>query len=389
MNATPLAGSTLPAGLLWDDVRGRLQVRDPRLAEIVLRDQHIITGVDHGKSGRPAELPPPGHAPTITQFFEMWYTVSEHYAVFNSELRKVFTPRTVQEFNAAFRAEADRLVAGMPARGDLSRDYLSPYLTHSTFLMLGVPEQEWSRLGKVSRLVIHLFKQQLLGVTEYGDREQTAFATTMLYLKRLTDELLAGPGTQPFLAAARQLATVDSSSWPIAALIGQLLMAGIEPMIVGSSIACREVWSSPHLRESILRGMVDTGEIAEEVLRQNPPFGNIFRFVSQPCDCLGVQLQPGTIVAVDTAAVNLSHHPAADPAQGCPVRPSELLTFGKGTHYCLGAHSARLQIATGLRQLIHGAPELEVDIAAVRIDTSNNLKEVRAIPYRIGSDDAA
>ncbi|WJK33698.1 cytochrome P450 [Solwaraspora sp. WMMA2065] len=387
MSATPLAAGTLPAGLLWDADRGRLKVRDPRLAEIVLRDQHIITGVDHGKSGRVGELPPPGVAPTITQFFEMWYTVGEHYAVFNSELRKVFIPRAVQAFGAAFRAEADRLVAGMPARGDLARDYLSPYLTHSTFLMLGVPGQEWGRLAKVSRLVIHLFKQQLLGVTEYGEREQTAFATTMLYLKRLTDELLAGPGTQPFLTAARQLATVDSSNWPIAALIGQLLMAGIEPMIVGSSIACREIWSSPHLRESIQRELVDTGEIAEEMLRQNPPFGNIFRFVSQPCDCLGVQLPPGTIVAVDTAAVNLSHHPAADPARGCPVRPSELLTFGKGTHYCLGAHSARLQIATGLRQLVHGAPGLEVDVAAVRIDTSNNLKEVRTIPYRIGSDD--
>jgi cytochrome P450 len=388
MTAQPLATAALPAGLHWDADRNRLKVHDPRLAEIVLRDPHIITGVDHGKSDRAGALPPPGQAPTITQFFELWYTVGEHYEVFNTELRKAFTARVVSAFEAAFREQADRCVAAMPPAGDLAREYLSPYIMHSTFLMIGVPEPEWSRLTKVARLVIHLFKQQLLGVTEYGERETAAFATAMHYLKRLADQLLTGPGEEPFLLAARQLSKIDPSTWPIAALVGQLLMAGIEPMIVGSSIACRDIWSSPHLREAILRGTVEVTDLSEEVLRQHPPFGNIFRFVSRPCDCLGVSLPSGAIVAIDVAAVNLHRTPAADPAGGCPVRPSEVLTFGRGTHYCLGAYSARIQVAAGLRQLVHGQPELWIDGAATRIDTHNNLKEVRAIPYRIGADHA-
>jgi cytochrome P450 len=378
--------TVLPAGLRWDAGRGRLEVDDPRLAEIVLRDRHIITGVDHGKSDQAGALPPPGQVPTITQFFELWYTVGEHYDAFNTELRRAFTARTVSAFDAAFREQADRYVAAMPAQGDLARDYLTPYFMHSTFLMIGVPEPEWVRLTKVARLVIHLFKQQLLGVTEPGERETAAFTTAMHYLKRLTDQLLTGAGEEPFLLAARQLATINSSTWPIAALVGQLLMAGIEPMIVGSSIACRDIWSGPHLRDAILGGTVDVADLAEEVLRQHPPFGNIFRFVSEPCDCLGVPLPAGTIVAIDVAAVNLHRAPAADPVGGCPVRPSEVLTFGKGTHYCLGAHSARRQVAAGLRQLVHGQPGLRIDGAGTRIDTLNNLKQVRAIPYQITGD---
>jgi len=386
MTALPLDTAALPVGLGWDADRGRLKVRDPRLAEVVLRDPHIITGVDHGKSDQAGALPPPGQAPTIIQFFDLWYTVGEHYQVFSTELRKAFTARTVSVFEAAFRERADRCVAAMPHQGDLARDYLSPYFMHSTFLMIGVPESEWPRLTKVARLVIHLFKRQLLGVTEYGERETVAFATAMRYLKRLTDQLLTGPGEEPFLLAARKLAGIDPSTWPIAALIGQLLMAGIEPMIVGSSIACRDIWSAPHLRDAILDETVDVADLAEEVLRQHPPFGNIFRFVSEPCDCLGVPLPTGTIVAIDVAAVNLHRTPAADPVHGCPLRPSDVLTFGKGTHYCLGAHSARIQVAGGLRQLVHGQPELWVDGAGTRIGTHNNLKEVRAIPYRIGGD---
>ncbi|MFF3866988.1 cytochrome P450 [Micromonospora sp. NPDC001898] len=387
MTTSPLATADLPAGLRWDADRSRLKVRDPRLAEIVLRDPHIITGVDHGKSDRAGALPSPGQAPTITQFFELWYTVGEQYHVFNTELRRAFTVRTVSGFEAAFLDQAERCVTAMPPRGDLARDYLSPYFMHSTFLLIGVPEAEWPRLTKVARLVIHLFKQQLLGVTKYGPREAAAFATSMRYLKQLTDQLLAGPGEEPFLLAARQLARIDPSTWPIAALVGQLLMAGIEPMIVGSSIACRDIWSVPHLRDAILRETVDVTDLAEEVLRQNPPFGNIFRFVSEPCDCLGLPLPAGTIVAIDVAAVNLQRTAAADPAHGCPVRPSEVLTFGRGTHYCLGAHSARIQVAAGVRQLVHGRPELRIDVAGTRIDTHNNLKEVRSIPYRIGDED--
>ncbi|GAB1640141.1 cytochrome P450 [Krasilnikovia sp. MM14-A1259] len=384
----PLASAVLPEGLRWDADRGRLKVRDPRLADIVLRDPHIITGVDHGKSARAGALPPPGESPTITQFFELWYTVGEHYPRFNTELRRAFTARVVGAFDTAFRDEADRCVAAMPPHGDLARDYLSPYFMHSTFLLIGVPPEQWPRLTKVARLVIHLFKQQLLGVTEYGEKQAAAFATAMHYLKRLTDQMLTGPGEEPFLLAARDLATIDASTWPIAALVGQLLMAGIEPMIVGSSIACRDIWSAPHLRDAIRDATVDVTDLAEEVLRQHPPFGNIFRFVTEPCDCLGVPLPAGTIVAIDVAAVNLHRTPAADPARGCPVRPSEVLTFGRGTHYCLGAYSARIQVAAGLRQLVRGRADLRLDLAGTRIDTHNNLKEVRAIPYRIGGGDA-
>ncbi|MFI5931979.1 hypothetical protein [Actinoplanes sp. NPDC051494] len=379
-----LSTAALPPGLFWDADRGRLKVRDPRLAEIALRDPHIITGVDHGKSAGAGTPPPLGQAPTITEFFELWYTVGPRYQQFNTELRKVFTVRAVAPFEPAMRAQATRAAAALPPAGDLARDYLSPYLMHSTFLLLGVPEPEWPRLTKVARLVIHLFKQQLLGVTGHGPREAAAFATAMHYLEQLTGRLLTGPGEEPFLLAARRLAGLDPGPWPIAALIGQLLMAGIEPMIVGSSIACRDIWSTPRLRTALLTGTVAAADLAEEVLRQHPPFGNIFRFVVQPCTCLGVPLPAGTIVAIDVAAVNLHTTPAADPAHGCPVRTGEVLTFGKGTHYCLGSHSARLQVATGLDRLVHEQPGLRIDGEGTRIDTHNNLKEVRAVPYRIG-----
>lgn len=373
----------LPIGLRWDPVRGRLTVLDPVLADRVLRDPHIITGVAHGRSAQRSALPPDDGAPSVPEFFEMWYTVGDRYLAFNTELRKVFTARAVEDFEAAFVRQADRCLAALPECGDLARDYLSPYFTGSTFAMIGVPASEWLHLNKVAKLVNHLFKQQLRGVTEYGARELAAFDTVMRYLKGLTDQLLAGDGEEPFLLAARELSTMDESSWPIAALIGQLLMAGIEPMIVGTAIACTEVWRNPALHAAIREGAVSAGDVTEEVMRQHPPFGSVFRFVHGTCSCLGPELPAGTIVAIDVAAVNLAGTPAADPAAGCPVRAGAVLTFGRGGHYCLGATSARRQVAIGLHRLVVGRPDLAINHAGVRIDTHNNLKEVRALPYAL------
>jgi cytochrome P450 len=358
-------------------------VLTPELADLVLRDPHIITGVDHSKGGQRATLPCGDQVPSVPRFFELWYTVGEDYARFNSVLRKVFTARVVASAVAGFTKLADQQIAGLPVRGDLARDYFGPYFLHSTFELIGVPPADWPNLTKVARLVIHLFKQQLRGVAEHSPAELRAFETVIRYLKALTDRLLATGGDAPFLTAARTLADDSPNTWPIAALIGQLLMAGIEPMIVGSSIACRRLFADPGLLAAVRAETVDIHGVAEEILRQHPPFGDIFRFVRESCACLGLPLTAGTVLAIDIAAVNLHLAPAHDVANGCPVRHSSLLTFGKGGHYCLGANSARLQVATALRQLVVGRPTLSVDLAAVRIDTHNNLKEVRAIPYRL------
>ncbi|MGX7828481.1 cytochrome P450 [Actinokineospora sp. 24-640] len=371
---------TVPPGLRWDPTRSRLKVLTPELADVVLRDPHIITGVDRSKESMAKLVPAEDEAPSIVQFFELWYTVNDNYTPFNTELRKVFTARSAADCAARFGELAELQARAMPGDGDLAREYFGPYLTNSTFAMIGVPATDWPNLTKVARLVIHLFKQQLLGVTEHSAAEVAAFETVMLYLKSLTDRLLAEHDS-PFLRAARGLTAMQDGTWPIAALVGQLLMAGIEPMITASAIATREIWRDEALPARLRSGEVDAGEVAEEVMRQQPPFGNIFRFVREPCDCLGVRLEPGTVVAIDTAAVNLAEASAADPAQGCPVRPSAVLTFGRGTHYCLGANSARLQVATGLRALVGREPRVRVDPAAVRVDTRNNLKEVRALPY--------
>jgi cytochrome P450 len=370
--------ATLPPGLRWDTARGRLKVTTPDLADVIMHDPHIITGIQHGHDPAAVRLPADGELPSVSQFFQLWYTVGADYPRFNTELRKAFTAGVVRGFDTAFNAMARGYVRALPVRGELAAGYFLPFFMHSTFDMIGVPDADWPNLAKAAKLVVHLFKQQLLGVREHSPRELYAFATVMHYLRSLTDRLLAADIDTPFLAAARVLVRDPPNNWPIAALIGQLLMAGIEPMVAGAAEGGLAIWRDPELLARARAGTADFADIAEDAMRRRPPFEHIFRFVARPCDCLGVPLAPGTVLAVEVAPVNMAN--AAD--GGCPVKPGAVWTFGKGTHYCLGANSARLQVAAAIRQLAVARPGIRL-VEPARFDSENNLRQVISLPYLI------
>jgi hypothetical protein len=120
------------------------------------------------------------------------------------------------------------------------REYLSPALLHGAFTILGMPAAQWSRLSRATTVLLRVFRDVLRGG---GESMAPAFDLIVRYLKALTDDVLDGGPRTPFLDALRELAADAPSRWPATAMLGQILMAGTEPMIVGAAVACREVWS--------------------------------------------------------------------------------------------------------------------------------------------------
>ncbi|GAA4423347.1 hypothetical protein GCM10023148_25140 [Actinokineospora soli] len=89
-------------------------------------------------------------------------------------------------------------------------------------------------------------------------------------------------------------------------------------------------------------------------------------------------------VVVDVAAVNADPARVPDPAAFCPVRgKGATYTFGNGPHYCLGAGSARVQIAAGLRALLASGRALSVDASGLRLDSDGYSQTARALPYTL------
>jgi cytochrome P450 len=58
------------------------------------------------------------------------------------------------------------------------------------------------------------------------------------------------------------------------------------------------------------------------------------------------------------------------------------LTFGHGTHRCLGAFVAEMEGRLMLEELLRRIPEFEVDEAAGRLDVADFIQGYRALPIR-------
>ncbi len=98
----------------------------------------------------------------------------------------------------------------------------------------------------------------------------------------------------------------------------------------------------------------------EESMRHSPAVCGAVRMAAEDVEFGGHLFPAGTFVFVNTYAAN--HDPAVFPdPELLDIRrqsPPPVLTFGGGTHYCLGASLARRELADALRILAHRMPSL-------------------------------
>jgi cytochrome P450 len=84
----------------------------------------------------------------------------------------------------------------------------------------------------------------------------------------------------------------------------------------------------------------------EEMIRYCAPAQWFARTLRRPITIHGTTIQPGQRIIVLLASANRDEREYANPDDFVWNRPIErLLAFGRGQHFCLGVHLARLEIA--------------------------------------------
>jgi cytochrome P450 len=124
---------------------------------------------------------------------------------------------------------------------------------------------------------------------------------------------------------------------------------------------------------------------AEEGLRWNAPVAFIPR--RSPVDVVwhGVEIPAGSFLQLAIVSANRDPAVFADPDRfDVGRRPTSVLTFGFGTHFCLGAHLARAELETTLRVLVTRLPRLRLagDDARVVGQFNKILRGPNRLPVR-------
>jgi hypothetical protein len=103
------------------------------------------------------------------------------------------------------------------------------------------------------------------------------------------------------------------------------------------------------------------GAFLEEALRFEPPFRGHYRHVVNDTVLCGVELAAGSRLLLLWGSANRDPSHFEDPDLFRIDRPAgkSHITFGKGTHFCVGAALARLEAKAVLGQLLKRTSHIE------------------------------
>ncbi|MEZ4282657.1 MAG: cytochrome P450 [Myxococcota bacterium] len=263
---------------------------------------------------------------------------------------------------------AHELIDRFEARGeaDLVAEFTKIYPVKIILRMLGLPQ---TADDDVARWAIGMLDiQNNFGHALRCSKEFMAFVSPILAERRVapTDDLLSKLATEEF--EGERL-----SDEAIFNFLRLLFPAGADTTYLGLGSA---IFALLTHREELERVHADlAGECrwaAEEALRWSPPVALQLR--ANPRDVVwnGTAIPGGTPLIFATLAANRDPAVFADPDRfDVGRRPKAICTFGRGPHFCLGAHLARAEMDFALRVLLERLPRLRlVDDPGARITAS-------------------
>jgi cytochrome P450 family 142 subfamily A polypeptide 1 len=123
----------------------------------------------------------------------------------------------------------------------------------------------------------------------------------------------------------------------------------------------------------------------EEMLRWVTPIKNMVRTATRDVELGGQQLRQGDELMLLYPSANRDEAVFDDPFRFDSARtPNEHLAFGFGTHYCLGASLARLEIAAMLDELLTRLPDLALADPGAPLEyrPANFISGLEVLPVR-------
>jgi cytochrome P450 family 142 subfamily A polypeptide 1 len=300
-------------------------------------------------------------------------------------LSRGLTPRQVRSMTDHVRELANAVIDGVEETGEI--DFVRDLAMHIPLIVI------CELLGIDPGLRHDLFRwsEALIagdGVTDFtSDRAQRAgqaFAEYTAFISEQIDARRSDPGEDmlSILTSAYDDGTLtydDATKEQFGETVGpaeltndELLMFCVLLMVAGNETTRNAIAGGLHAftvfpeARGQLRDDPSLIDLAvEEILRWTTPVLNFTRTVAKPTTLGGTELMPGDQVIMLYQSANRDEAAFDDPDLFRIDRsPNPHLAFGSGTHYCMGANLARMEIRVVFEELFRRLP----DIHAVSAD---------------------
>jgi cytochrome P450 family 142 subfamily A polypeptide 1 len=274
-----------------------------------------------------------------------------HYKRRNLVSRR-FTPRAASVWEDDIRGRVNRLLDAVAAKGgtaEIVEDLAAPLPAMMIGKLLGFEEDQWPQLKHWSETTIAMGGGPRY-FTEVGMTSAMEFAQACANLFAAkkdapTDDVIGHYTTAQVDGCPMDEATVIADSLLI-------LDGGAETTrtVIGRTIL--NLMENPAELDKLRAGANITVAV-EEFIRYVTPVHNMCRVASVDAEVNGVTIPQGNQVVLMYCSGNRDEAHFADPERFDVTRdPNNHIAFGFGTHFCMGASLARLEIKVFFEELL-------------------------------------
>jgi cytochrome P450 len=280
---------------------------------------------------------------------------------------------------------------------ELTRLHLEPALEQGTFdfvtdfsgklpmdvisEMIGVPPADRAEVRRLADLLVHrdegVFDVPRAGM-EAALELAGYFATMLADRRRQPSDDLTSALLHTELDGER-LADDD-----IISFLFLMVVAGNETTAKLLANAWYWAWRNPAQRQAAFDEPAGIDGWIDETLRYDPSSQMVARTATADLDLHGVRIPAGARVLLLIGSANRDETVFPDAAVYDITRDtSELVSFGVGRHFCLGASLARLEARIALTELVRRVEDYDVDPDQARRVHSVNVRGFESLPTTV------
>jgi cytochrome P450 len=264
-------------------------------------------------------------------------------------LQPLLSRRAVSAWTPRVAAIADELMdAWRQPAADVATELADPLTMRVACLMIGVPEDHAPELAEAVIATDRL----ICGLADRAGMDAGASAALTTGI-RMAGYLDATPPPGSILSTLKSaIADGTLSESAAVGILLQLISAGTETTATLIAHAVRQLADDQAMQRRLRENPDGIPGFLEDVLRDDGPFQFHSRTTRPGATLGGTPLPADSLVLLMWASANHNPPVPAPADRTTPTAPASHLAFGRGIHFCIGAHLARMEAAVAIQGLL-------------------------------------
>ncbi|HEX4163094.1 MAG TPA: cytochrome P450 [Acidimicrobiales bacterium] len=339
--------------------------------------------VDRYSNAYGVSLDPAAYGPDAHKAMSLLAMDPPRHTRMRSIAGKSFTPRRVAEMEDRIRKLAVSYVE--PALESASFDFVGDFAGRLPMdvisELVGVPPADRLEVQRLADLLVHR-EEGIDDVPPVG--VEAALTLAGYYAEMVADRRRHERDDLTWSLMQQSIDGEGLTDDDIISFLFLLVVAGNETTTKLLGNAWLWGWRNP---DELAKPLADPGRVpdwVEETLRYDTSTQMLLRVTRSPVSVQGVDIDAGRRVLLLVGSANRDEDVFDDPDRYDLDRNTQnLISFGGGRHFCMGAALARMEARIALTELVRRVKSYEIDPTGVVRVHSINVRGLAALPTTV------